>query len=347
MDVLPPRWLDVQDEVTETLANVRLSMKTLETLHQKHVLPGFDDDTVKQKEEREIETMTRAITRDFTICQARIRRIEVMVAEAKSQGALKNGEETMAKNLRISLATQVADVSGLFRKRQSAYLKSKLHSYLAECSFADSKTEMRALGGLSDNPGPSQPAQNPYTDPSLMDTENDRASAQSTLLQTKQKKKGALDAVISQREREIEQIAQGVIDLANIFQEMNTMVIDQGTMLDRVDYNVERTNENLKKADKELKTAGGYQKKATKRKIILLLILIVIGMVILVAIKPRRHGEAPVQQQADDDTNEAAATTRQGLRFGAIDVNGAPWARSNQRRRWPQPIISPAYQLEI
>ena len=56
------------------------------------------------------------------------------------------------------------------------------------------------------------------------------------------------------------------------------MVIDQGTILDRVDYNVERTAEHVKAAEKELVVATGYQKRSTKRKIIFLLILIVVGM---------------------------------------------------------------------
>lgn len=137
--------------------------------------------------------------------------------------------------------------------------------------------------------------QNPYTDPSLMDSEMDRTSAQSTLLQTKQKQHrpqqtGLHDATIAQREREIEQIAQGIIDLSNIFQELQTMVIDQGTMLDRVDYNVERMANDVKEADKELKVATTYQKKSTKRKIILLLILLVVGMFILLLVKPRSRG---------------------------------------------------------
>ncbi|MGG6496153.1 UNVERIFIED_CONTAM: hypothetical protein NY603_24875, partial [Bacteroidetes bacterium 56_B9] len=89
-----------------------------------------------------------------------------------------------------------------------------------------------------------------------------------------------MDAQIEQREREIEKIAQGVIDLSNLFQELNTMVIDQGTVLDRIDYNVERTAEHVKEADKELKVATGYQERSTKRKIILLLVLIVAGMFI-------------------------------------------------------------------
>jgi len=66
------------------------------------------------------------------------------------------------------------------------------------------------------------------------------------------------------------------------------MVIDQGTVLDRIDYNVERTAEHVQAADKELKVATGYQKRSMRRKIIFLLILIVFGMLVLLLIKPRR-----------------------------------------------------------
>ena len=76
---------------------------------------------------------------------------------------------------------------------------------------------------------------NPYTDPSLVESDADRSFSQSTLQQTAQKRRPDNDTAIAQREREIEEIAQGIIELANIFQDLNTMVIDQGTMLDRID----------------------------------------------------------------------------------------------------------------
>lgn len=112
--------------------------------------------------------------------------------------------------------------------------------------------------------------------------------SQSMLQQTAQKRRFGNEASIAQREREIEDIAQGIIELANIFQELQTMVIDQGTMLDRIDYNVESMAVDVKAADKELTTATGYQRRSAKRKIILLLVLIVVGMIILLFIKPRR-----------------------------------------------------------
>ena len=124
MDLLPPRWLDVQDEVTDLLSDIATQTRKLEQLHQKHVLPGFDDEAVKKREEKEIERITQLITRQFQACQKAIKRIDGMVTEAQGSGGINKGEETMAKNLKISLASRVGDASTLFRKKQSTYLKS-------------------------------------------------------------------------------------------------------------------------------------------------------------------------------------------------------------------------------
>jgi len=285
MDVLPPRWLDIQDDITQILAGIAGKMKRLDQMHAKHVLPGFDDESVKAREEREIEGLTQDITKDFTMCQKSIRRVDILLREQQQQsgGNTSQADATMAKNLKMSLASRVGDVSTLFRKKQSAYLK-----------------KLRSLGGMS-NPldrSSTPVAANPYTDPALIESDADRSSAQTTLLQTAQvrKRTGVMDAAIEQREREIEKIAQGVIDLSNLFQDLQTMVIDQGTVLDRIDYNVERTAEHVKEADKELKVATGYQKRSTKRKVIFLLFLIVAGLFILLLVKPKRSSEsAPTQ----------------------------------------------------
>ena len=60
------------------------------------------------------------------------------------------------------------------------------------------------------------------------------------------------EAIISQREREINEIAKSIHTIAEIFKELQTLIIDQGTLLDRIDYNVEQMNVNVKSAVREL-----------------------------------------------------------------------------------------------
>ncbi|OAF99398.1 t-SNARE [Paraphaeosphaeria sporulosa] len=320
MDLLPPRWLDVQDEITDHLADIAKQTRRLDQMHQKHVLPGFDDEDVKKREEREIESLTQDITRSFQSCQKAIKRIDAMVRESRQQGSISNGEETMAKNLKISLASRVGEVSALFRKKQAAYLK-----------------KLRDMGGFGSPMRSATPIQNPYNDPALQESDADRSFSQSTLLQAKQQRirHDPNEVLIAQREREIEDIAQGIIELANIFQELQTMVIDQGSMLDRIDYNVERMTVDVKEADKELKVASGYQKKSIKRKIMLLLAILIAGVFILLSLKLSRKGNSdPAPAPAPKPPPEAVVPERRRRRRQSLTMGpNRDWHR-RKRRLW-------------
>ncbi|KAF3906545.1 Syntaxin-42 [Dactylellina cionopaga] len=266
MDRLPPRWADVSDQVTELLADITRMSSKLDKLHAKHVLPGFDDN--RSAEEGEIERITTDITTKFHECQAAIKRIERL-----AQGGSR-AEEVMSRNIQISLATRVQDSSAAFRKKQSAYLK-----------------RLRGLSGITppmERSGSPNPA---FYSTSILDEENDVSYSRSALQQSATLTSN--DNAIMQREREITDIANGIIELADIFKELQTMVIDQGTLLDRIDWNVEMMKTNVKAADKELVVASGYQKKTTKRKAILLLVLCIVGVIILLTLKPRRGSGQP------------------------------------------------------
>jgi syntaxin 16 len=187
--------------------------------------------------------------------------------------------------------------------------------------------------------------QNPYTDPSLMDSETDRSFSQSTLRQAQQHRLQNTynnDTVIAHREREIEDIAQSIIDLANIFQEIQTMVIDQGTLLDRIDYNVEKMATEVKAADKELTVATGYQRKSLKRKAILLLIIIIAGMLILLGLKisSKKSGTSaqpmpiPVDEVSPNLPPPGLDRRRIDLAEAASGLHRRDWRRRRRRAPW-------------
>ena len=95
---------------------------------QSHALAyerGMEELRRRRAEEAEIERLTQAITRGFHDCHRAIQRIERLVRDnGKNPGAMTRAEETMAKNVQISLAARVQEASANFRKKQSAYLKS-------------------------------------------------------------------------------------------------------------------------------------------------------------------------------------------------------------------------------
>jgi len=87
-----------------------------------------------------------------------------------------------------------------------------------------------------------------------------------------------------ERHKEIIHIAQSINELAQIFRELSVLVIEQGTILDRIDYNIEQTRANVEVGHQQLEKANEYSKKARTIKCILVLFLltaILVGVLII------------------------------------------------------------------
>jgi len=114
------------------------------------------------------------------------------------------------------------------------------------------------------------------------------------------------------------------------------MVIDQGSMLDRVDYNVERMATDVKEADKELKVASGYQKKSVKRKVMLLLAILIAGMFILLSLKLSSKGSSkPAPEVPDVPPATAVAPERvRSRRRQSITLQPSRDWHRRKRRIW-------------
>lgn len=92
------------------------------------------------------------------------------------------------------------------------------------------------------------------------------------------------DALIAEREEEIQNIEQGVSDLNVLFQQVAQIVTEQGEQLGGIADNVERTYEDTRGADRELRQAARYQRNARSKACCLLLVLAVILTIVLLAI---------------------------------------------------------------
>lgn len=97
------------------------------------------------------------------------------------------------------------------------------------------------------------------------------------------------DAQLNKRDLEINNIAKSIAQLAELFRDLNTLVIDQGTMLDRIDFNAQGTKTQVDSAVKELNQATTYQRSSGKLKCIFLLILLIILIIVFIIYKPHMH----------------------------------------------------------
>lgn len=83
------------------------------------------------------------------------------------------------------------------------------------------------------------------------------------------------------REREVIKIVQSIGDLHEIFKDLAQMIQEQGTILDRIDYNVEQTQTRVTEGYKQLQRAEMYQRKNRKMHCILILASVTLVMMVL------------------------------------------------------------------
>ncbi|XP_003496799.1 syntaxin-16 isoform X3 [Cricetulus griseus] len=252
----PPKWVDGVDEVQYDVGRIKQKMKELASLHDKHLnRPTLDDSS---EEEHAIEITTQEITQLFHRCQ---RAVQALPSQARR--ACSEQEERLLRNVVASLAQALQELSTSFRHAQSGYLKRMKNREERSQHFFDTAVPLMDDGDAAALYGQG------FTDDQLVLVE------QNTLM-------------VEEREREIRQIVQSIADLSEIFRDLGAMIVEQGTVLDRIDYNVEQSCVKTEDGLKQLHKAEQYQKKNRKMLVILILVVIIVVLtVVLIGVKSR------------------------------------------------------------
>ncbi|KAJ1950900.1 Integral membrane protein SED5 [Linderina macrospora] len=247
MSHLPPRWVDLTEDVTEQLAEIEQKIAHLDELHRKHLLPGFDD---RSSEEREINMLTQEITQQFQASGSVVRGI--------GQVQVHGQEGVVGRNIQSALAARLQAQSDAFRKSQSVYLQkiSKRKGASVDVFALDEEHERAVSRKFDMN----------LTDEQLLVMEQNESE-------------------IARREGELAHIHESIVELAGIFGQMQEMIIDQGTMLDRIDYNVENTVVNVAAAADELEKADKHQKNSVANKCIIVMGIVIVILFIILLVK--------------------------------------------------------------
>lgn len=317
LSTLPPVFIDIADEIDSILGEIDVKTESLTKLYKKNLLPGFNDRTM---DEEEIEKLNYVITSKFQNCFMLIKKLELMRKKNSIENNFKTKSDIiMLDNIKKNYALKIQQASSNFRKLQNNYIK-----FLKEDDFEPitSKKPPQHLNTYSE----SGDAGGDY-DPVLEELETAEAEQYSRnaiqQTQTHLRQNNQLDSLIREREMEINKIAKGVLEVSAIFKEMQNMVIEQGTVLDRIDYNLENTKVDLQQASKELTRATNYQKQTNKCKLILLLSLIVFALLIILIIKPKGNtsnsGSGKNESKPSSGNSDKGDVTKPDVNLNQVD----------------------------
>eukprot|EP00941_MAST-03F_sp_MAST-3F-sp1_P000571 g571.t1 len=204
--------------------------------------------TKKADQEREISSLTKHITRRMGQMEKKIKQI--------NPGSAGFGKENRVRTAAArELAQRLWSITSQFRQSQKAYQK--------ELTAIKSGVGNLSGTGMIDFTEPVRVAN--LSQEQLLDEE-----------------------FVQNRDDEINNIAKSITELAGIFKELTVLIVDQGTILDRIDYNLEVALEKSEQGFKELQKAEEYQKSNKSLKCIAILICLITVLMCLFIIKKTR-----------------------------------------------------------
>ncbi|CAN1354965.1 SYP43 [Linum perenne] len=247
---LPPAWVDISEDIASNVQRARTKMAELAKAHANALMPSFGDG---KEDQYTIETLTQEITGHIKRSEMKLRRLS---AGGPSE------DSNIRKNVQRSLATDLQSLSMELRKKQSTYLK-RLRQQKEGRDGVD--LEMNLNGNKT------------RVDDDSLDgmVFNERQMARVKKTET----------FTVEREREIQQVVESVNELAQIMKDLSVLVIDQGTIVDRIDYNVQTVATTVEKGLKQLQKAERTQKQGGMVMCATVLVIMCFIMLVLLILK--------------------------------------------------------------
>lgn len=247
---LSPVWVRQAEYIREQMTTVKERLVKLREYHAKALLVTFDGESEAQSH---AEVLTREIQQMFKSLDAAIRAME------KSPG--RNEDQEVRLQVQRQLAQALFKLSVDFRKEETRFLnKVEQQKGLEQGSV---------IGIIEADEGTRTGGE--FVDPGF-------TSAQLAMVDIS-------TDLINERDTEIRKIVETIAELAQIMRDLSTLVVEQGTMLDRIDHNIQQTSVKVEEGVKELKKAETTQKRGRMYICIIALIVIIVLLLIVVIIK--------------------------------------------------------------
>ncbi|GMF19274.1 unnamed protein product [Phytophthora lilii] len=208
-EIHKPEWTRFAESADESIRLLHAKLEYLQLLHTRRLMIRFDDSETQQ--EHEINCLTEEITALFHKADRSLKKITY--AFIGGEPSPSPADRLVRLNTQRAIAGRLQEISIQFRTRQREYLQRlQLQKFGSEIFDVDAMEKGARMTGERFRTG------NSATMYAIDRTEYD----------------------IKTRDIEIQRIAKSVATLATMFKEVADMVIDQGTLIDRIDYNMDQ-----------------------------------------------------------------------------------------------------------
>ena len=173
-------------------------------------MPKFDDKENK-KLNKIIKVLANEMTNDLKNC-------EIILKEIINDNIYKNdiNNEQIKKNIKQNILVKLSEVTKKFKMNQEIY-SNKFNDFVIDDDLANisMRNKDSDLKGSSD----------------FLSTQENNEQ-------------------LRRRDNELNNLLESVNELAELFKEMQNLVMQQGTILDRIDYNIDIASININKGKK-------------------------------------------------------------------------------------------------
>lgn len=291
--VAPPIWADIVENTKFTISKIATKQEELEVLHKKQMRPDFIE---KSDEEIMMEQLGQEISKLIGIAHKNI-----MVIKSHQYSTNSAQERRLIENVVKGLTFTLQNQTGNFRNEQNSYLKqiNQMEEYTNEFfdslnfnGIAEDSANRTSVDSFDNFLKPTTSSNNNYNQSQLDDLDNDERLDEYFQIKPSQKLnqqhllRFEIDntKVVEAREKEVMNIVKSIVDLNQVYKELSHLVEEQGTVLDRIDYNIESTQTRVYEGYKQLQKAERYQRANRKMYCIFILSIVVLFLIILLII---------------------------------------------------------------
>ena len=188
--------------------------------------------------DKEIEKIIKSMTEKVKICEINLKEISSI-----SDSFLSSIDIKIKENMKIKLSQKLHDFSYEFRKNEEKFVENLKQLGSKSSVINDEDTSVSDFDKKHSN--------NIYF---MQDKTNSH---------------------LEKRNKDVESLISSINELSCIFKDLQIVVQEQGTILDRIDYNIDIAWDNTKKAYGHISEANNLQKQSCFRNTMIIIMLIV------------------------------------------------------------------------